>query len=409
MKRFAFEVKRYIEAERLLSPGAKIVVGLSGGADSTALLAVLCELGYECIAVNCNFGLRGAEAERDSLHARHTAQLLGAKFFRKDFDAKKYAADRGISLEMACRDLRYDYFAQFDADAIAVGHHREDNVETFFLNLLRGSGIHGLRGILPRRDKIIRPLLNSTRAEIVAYLQERGLEYVVDSSNLENDFMRNRLRNVVLPLLEREFPGASAKIAESISLLRANEQLYNSLLPARPERLVGQSPTLIFEWLAPYGFNACQCAKISTAHSGAVFTSLTHKLTICPKGKYNLESTASQPCRRPKLQGHYLPFTENFRPRPGVLYLDAEALPFDGEWELRPWQPGDRMRPFGMRGNRPVSDILADAGVPADRRAQTYVLTLNGEILWAVGYRTSAYYPITNYTTEILEISNEEI
>lgn len=415
MTPFARKISDFIRAEGLPGPGAKVIVGLSGGADSTALLAVLCELGYKCIALNCNFGLRGAEAERDSCHAELTAKRLGTEFHRKDFDAGKYADANHISVEMACRDLRYEFFEHMRlmvaAEAIAVGHHRDDNVETFFLNLLRGSGIHGLRGMLPKRDNIIRPLLAATRKEIFEYLEERGLEYVVDSSNLENDFKRNKLRNVIMPVFEREFPGVTAKIADSINLLRANEVLYNSLLPEMPESLAGASPTLIHEWLAPYGFNAAQCSKIAAASSGTLFKSSTHTLTICPKGNYHLESATggSQLHRRPHLSGRYIPFTSGFRPQPGVLYMDADAIPADAEWELRPWRPGDRMRPFGMRGHRAVSDILADAGVPADRRAQTYVLTLNGEIVWAVGFRTSAYYPITNYTTEILEIYHEKV
>lgn len=412
MTPFGRKVREFIDAEGLPAPGAKLIVGLSGGADSTALLAVMAELGYDCIAANCNFGLRGDEAERDSRHAENVARRLGAAFRRRDFDAGAVAAERGISLEMACRELRYDFFEELrlreGAEAVAVGHHREDNVETFFLNLLRGSGIHGLRAMLPRRDNIIRPLLGVSKSDILDYLSERGLDYVEDSTNRANDFKRNRLRNVVLPLLEREFPGASAKIADSIGLLRANEALYNSLIPPMPESFVGASPTLVHEWLAPFGFNADQCVKIPSAQSGAVFTSPTHRLTICPKGKYAIEAGPAHE-GAPRLTQRIIPFSENFRPRPGVLYLDADAIPAVGDWELRPWRPGDRMRPFGMRGNRAVSDILAEAGVPADKRRETYVLTLNGEILWAVGYRTSAYYPITNYTTEILEIRHENI
>lgn len=409
---FGRKVSDFIDAEGLPAPGAKLIVGLSGGADSTALLAVMRELGYVCVAANCNFGLRGIEAERDSLHACHVAERLGAEFCRRDFDTKAYAFGRSISLEMACRELRYDFFEQLrrevGAEAIAVGHHCEDNIETFFLNLMRGSGLHGLRAMLPRRGNVIRPLLGVSKAEILEYLGERGLAYVEDSTNRANDFKRNRLRNVVLPLIEREFPGASAKIADSIRFLRANDTLYNALLPPMPESLAGASPTLVHEWLAPFGFNADQCVKIPSAQSGAVFTSPTHRLTICPKGKYSLEA---EPAKRPapRLTRRIVPFSENFRPRPGVLYLDADAIPADGDWELRPWRPGDRMRPFGMRGNRAVSDILAEAGVPADKRREAYVLTLDDEILWAVGYRTSAHYPITKYTTEILEIYHEDI
>lgn len=413
MTSFARKVGKFIDAGKLLSPGAKVIVGLSGGADSTALLAVLSELGYDCVALNCNFHLRGDEAERDSLHAELTAKKLGAQFFRRDFDARDYASAKGISLEMACRDLRYGYFSEMlrstGAEAVAVGHHRDDNVETFFLNLLRGSGIHGLRGMLPKRDTIIRPFLGVTRSEILGYLAERNLEYVEDSSNLENDFKRNKLRNIILPLIEREFPGATAKIADSVNLLRENEQLYNSLLPEIPDSITGAMPTLIYEWFSAYGFNPDQCASIATAQSGAVFTSPTHELTICPGGKFELIQQNDHRDTRPELSGQIVAAPANFIPRPGVLYLDADAIPAEAEWHLRPWQPADRMRPFGMSGSRPVSDILAEAGIAANRRGETYVLTLNGDILWAIGFRTSALYPVTENTTRIIEIYHEKI
>lgn len=409
---FTERIARFIADERLLTPAAPVAVALSGGADSSALLAVLRALGYPCIALHCHFGLRGSEADRDLQFSRRLAERLGAEFRFIRFDTRSHMRQRRISAEMACRELRYQWFERVRLEtgvqAIAVGHHREDNVETFFLNLLRGSGLHGLRAMLPRRGPIVRPLLNVTRDDILDYLRSEQIDYITDSTNADNDFRRNRLRNVVLPLLEREFPGASDAISRSLACLRGNEELYNSLLPQRSDSLRDVSPTLLHEWLSPFGFNPANCRDILASAPGATFVSPSHRLTLCSGGRYVLASLDSDAPAPPRLAGRIIERPSNFVPVPGVLYLDADAIPDSPCWNLRPWRQGDRIRPFGMRGSRPVSDILADAGVPASERRNSYVLTLGDDIIWVVGLRASALYPVTATTRKIIEIYHEE-
>lgn len=407
---FEQRIARYIASERLLSPGAQVIVGLSGGADSAALLTVLTSLGYRCIAVHCHFGLRGDEADRDRDHSRKLARESGAEYREVEFNTKRYMAAHGVSAEMACRDLRYEFFENLrresGAEAIAVGHHREDNIETFFLNLLRGSGIHGLRGMLPKNRKIIRPLLEISRFEIEKYLSSKGIEYVTDSTNLDNDFKRNKLRNRILPLIEAEFPGAMDAIDRSIANLRGNEQLYNDLLPTRRDSLEGVTPTLLHEWLAPLGFNSDQCRQILTATTGAQFQSATCRLTICTGRRYVIDGLTNE-IQKPRLTGRLIERPQNFSPQKGVIYLDADQLPENSRWGMRPWRPGDRMRPFGMKGTKLVSDLLAEAGIAASRRHESFVLTLNDEIIWVVNVRASALYPVTDKTLRIIEITHE--
>lgn len=407
---FEQRIARYIASEHLLSPGAKVIVGLSGGADSAALLAVLTVLGYECIAGHCHFGLRDEEADRDLEHSAALAAQLGCKFCHVKFNAKQYMAEHGISAEMACRELRYDYFEKLrteeDAEAIAVGHHYEDNIETFFLNLLRGSGLHGLRGMLPANGKIIRPLLEASRSEIEAFLSSRNIGYVIDSTNLDNDFKRNKLRNRILPLLEAEFPGATEAIGRSIANLRGNEQLYNTLLPPRRDSLEDVTPTLLHEWLAPMGFNSDQCRQMLNAAPGAQFYSSAYRLTLCSNRYYVIDKLNSG-VKKPHLTGRIIKRQPNLLPKKGVIYLDADKVPENSRWKLRTWQPGDRMRPFGMKGSKLVADLLAEAGIAASRRRESFVLTLNNEIIWAVDVRASALYPITDKTVNIIEITHE--
>lgn len=409
---FEQRVAAYIGSEGLLRPGERVIVGLSGGADSTALLGVLSRLGYECVAVHCNFGLRGGESDADMRHSEALAARFNAKFVCVEFDVGSYMREHGCSTEMACRDLRYDFFRQqlreCDAGAIAVGHHMEDNVETFFLNLFRGTGIKGLRGMLPKRDCIVRPLLAESRRAIEQYVGWLGVDYVTDSTNALNEFKRNKIRNEVLPFLEERFPGAMDAVNRTICNLRADERIINAAVLADSTPLERMSPEMLRLKLSAMGFNASQCADIVRSAPGAAFVSPSHRLSILPGGKYEITGIDFT-LGRPRLSGRIYPKPAVFRPEPGVLYMDAEAMT-EASWELRPWQPGDRIRPFGMkRGSKPVSDLLAADGVSSSSRRQRYVLTRNGDIVWVVGVRASAHFPITEDTKQIIEIRHEKI
>lgn len=403
------KIKDYIKRESLLKEDSRVIIGLSGGADSVCLLAVMTRLGYDCVAVHCHFGLRGPEADRDAEFSGKIAAKLGAEFILRRFDTKEYARRKGVSIEMACRDLRYEAFEalrnEFGAEVIAVGHHREDNVETMFLNLLRGCGIHGVRGMLPRtRNHVIRPLLDVSRAEILNYLESEGLDFIVDSSNLENDVKRNKLRNVVIPAIVEQFPDAMTTLSRSVNNLRECARLYDRYLPQRSDSLEGVDSTLLHEWLAPYGFNADQCQRMLSASPGAQFDSEKFKVTICPGRKYELtETDKEQP--EPKLIMRRLKKDDGFSFKSGCLYLDTDSLPQDARFEVRRWKEGDRMIPFGMKGSRLVSDIMNDCGISASRRRYSHLLTINDDIVWIIGHRTSALYPITEKTEIITEIS----
>ena len=209
MKALEKQIAQVISRHRLLPQGKErpVLVALSGGADSVALLRLLLRLGYTCHAAHCNFHLRGDESERDELFVRQLCQRLGVTLHVQDFATADYAAAHKVSIEMAARQLRYDWFKRLRAEtgcqAVAVAHHRDDNVETLLLNLLRGSGLHGLTGMDYRRDGIVRPLLDVSRQQLTGYLGKLGQDYVTDSTNLQPDVRRNRLRLQVLPLLRQ--------------------------------------------------------------------------------------------------------------------------------------------------------------------------------------------------------------
>ena len=210
------KISDYISKHSLLSRDALHLVALSGGADSVALLRILRDLDYQIEAAHCNFHLRGAESDRDEAFVRQLCDSLGIKLHLIHFDTETYASVHQVSIEMAARELRYGYFRSLckdiGAETVCVAHHRDDAVETFLMNLLRGSGIHGLTGIRPKNGQIVRPLLCVGRQDILDYLHSIGQDYVTDSTNLESIVLRNKLRLQVLPLLKQLNPKAVENI-----------------------------------------------------------------------------------------------------------------------------------------------------------------------------------------------------
>ncbi|MEE1365889.1 MAG: tRNA lysidine(34) synthetase TilS, partial [Muribaculaceae bacterium] len=210
----------------------RLLVAVSGGADSVALLHVLLRLRKDCIVAHCNFHLRGEESDRDERHVVDLCASHGVELLVKHFDVAAYCARHKVSVEMACRDLRYEWFRQLMADRecsrIAVAHNSDDNVETMLLNLFRGTGIDGLAAMTVDNGEILRPLLGVTRRQIEEYLRECGIKYVVDSTNLESDYRRNFVRNELLPMIETRWPGARSALARTRQNLEGTRRFYRA-------------------------------------------------------------------------------------------------------------------------------------------------------------------------------------
>lgn len=435
---FQAKVERFIQRQGLLTGKRPVLVGLSGGADSVALLGVLVRLGYSCRALHCNFHLRGAESDRDEAFAHQFADSLGVPFSKVDFDTVGYAATHHESIEMAARSLRYRWFEEqrqaLDAEAIAVAHHRDDSVETLLMNLLRGSGLRGLGGIRPRNGRVIRPLLVVSRAEIEAWLQAQGWDYVTDSSNLSDAYTRNFIRLRVLPLLEQLNPAARETIARSAAHLSAAEQLYDYIVEqARKEVFVTAdilsivalshypaSETLLYEWLRPYGFSRMVVSELFEAlpgQSGKQFYSATHKLLKDRDHLYiaPLQHTTDwEPLAIPVADGEITaPFRLVFRcvertpdfqmePSSDIAYMDADKLP--AFLSLRLAQTGDWFIPLGMRGRKKLSDFFADQKMTQWEKEQQTVLCAGDSIAWVVGRRLDDRYRIGESTKMIFMV-----
>ncbi len=442
MRAFTDKVTNFIDRHRLLSPGDTVVVGCSGGADSVALLCVLHALGYRCVAAHCNYHLRGEESNRDMRHVEALAGRLGVDLCVRDFDVDARRASTGESLEMACRELRYAWFEELAdrerAAAVAVAHHREDQADTFFLNLLRGTGLRGLGGMAPRRGRVVRPLLDCTRAEIESYIHALGESWVDDSTNAGCDFARNRLRHRLLPLLDELRPGAVEYVVAAMERLREAGSFVADAARAAVERhtapdgstdlrALAREPHaayVLYEYLRGEGYRRPQTDDMLRAAAGggaAEFRggSGTHRRAVdhgmlrpatadtsAMQGDAAIDIDIARGVVSPvRIVVSRHPVTD-FRPErdPSVMYLDASALDGSPCWQLRHRRRGDRMRPFGMKGTRLVSDIYAQARLSeADKRA-AWLLTRDGEIIWAPGLRASAHFAVGPGTRQYLRL-----
>lgn len=452
------KIGAYIKKYKLLNTNNLYLVALSGGADSVALLLLLKEHGFNVHAAHCNFHLRGVESDRDEAFCVELCQELGVELHRAHFDTRTYADLHKVSIEMAARELRYNWFAQLCQDLSAAGvcvaHHRDDSVETVLLNLIRGTGLRGLTGIKPRSEQVmtcsqkpqgqlklmvLRPLLGVSRAEIEAFLTEKGQKYVTDSTNLEADVLRNKVRLQVLPLLRELNPAVSENIQrtaenlgeaqEVLDAVLADYENSNTLEISELEKY-GSSEYIIYEWLKNYGFNGSQVRQIINADSGGIVHSeqgfdvlkdrtrlIVEKTDVTFRAHRNVISKPSKRMIVPE-EGTYI-LDENSKVRvrkcavyvskdPYIATLDADKVAFP--LTIRRVEEGDWMVPYGMKGRKLLSDLMTDLKMNVfEKRRQLLVVDAQGVIVWAVGLRTDYRVAVGNQTKNVLEISFDSV
>lgn len=439
----------FITKHNLLHPERFYLVALSGGADSTALLLLMHRLGYKVEAVHCNFKLRGDESERDMFFCQNLCQKLGLKLHTLDFDTEGYAKKHKVSIEMAARVLRYDYFDQLSeevgADAICVAHHADDCVETLFVNLIRGTGIKGLTGISSQNGKIIRPLLCLRRSEIIQFLQEEGQPFVTDSTNLSSDYVRNKIRKEIIPKLKEINPSVETNITKTISHLNEAWQVLQAIsqdvhkdilvAPAQTGQEVlkvniselnaTKNPSFfLFETINPFGFSSTQTTEILTAISRntpptgkhweappyilcidreyliIAYQAIhaDHPLQIDDIGAYHCTPNGKLTIERHLVDVHFemlkVPFS---------VTMDADKVSFP--LTLRKIKTGDKFIPLGMTGFKLISNFLTDAKVSYIQRKHQLVLTdANNNIIWLVGHRIDQRVRLTSRTQAALNL-----
>ncbi len=443
---FLNKVGTFIAANGLLCNGDRVIVGVSGGADSTALLLVLRSLGYECVAIHCNFHLRGEESNRDQIFVENFCGELQIALKVIHFDTVEYADRHRCSIEMAARELRYDAFEKYrnecNCAAIAVAHHRDDSVETVLLNLVRGTGIRGLTGIKPRNGNVVRPMLCVSRQEIESWLKMQERTYVMDSTNLECEYKRNKIRLRVLPELRGLNPDADNAVFRTSMRLRGVLDIYLAAIENDMRRCVSRQPdgivrvsinamresvspeAVLFELLSPYGFTESQIENVISCLDGesgrifragnAILVKDRDSLLVNPlcgdDGILEMRITVSDGLCIPLPDGGNLRMALQTVPVPlirdtTIAMLDADKV--GRNIIIRRCRQGDSFIPFGMKGRKLVSDFMTDNKMSVLQKRDQIVLCNDSGIVWVVGRRIDNRYRVDEKTSNILIINME--
>lgn len=428
-----------------------MLIALSGGADSVALLLMMQERGKAEACAHCNFHLRGNESDRDEEFVRRLCEERGIRLFVKHFDTQTEAARTGESIEMAARRLRYDWFAELCLEhgfkEVAVAHHLNDNAETVLLNLVRGTGLSGLTGMAEKRPGVVRPLLSLSRHEILDYLRQKGQTYVTDSTNTDTHYRRNKLRHEVLPLLREMNPQIDRTLHETALRLQGVERIYRyGIAQLKKEvcrtisshdslqddlqahshdglridvRKLSTSPapeTLLYELLAPYGLSAEQSVQALQMRVGAVMESPVGYLLTRTTQEIAVEPLPRpfSPIKIPDSDGIFFrayglqigvrrmqrgELTDIPRDKCSAA-LDADCI--KGELILRPIATGDRFVPFGMRGSKLVSDYLTDRHYSRIDKLRAMTVADEHGIVWLVNERPAGHCAVTPATQRIV-------
>lgn len=431
---------QYVKEYNLFESNQTILLAVSGGIDSMILCDLFLKSNFKFAIAHCNFHLRGEESNRDERFVREYAQKNNIKIHVKEFDTYSYMKEKGKSMQVSAREMRYSWFNELLKEEgysyIATGHHIDDSIETFFMNILRGTGIAGLHGILQKVNLVIHPLLFTGRAEIVNYQKENKLEFVEDSSNATTKYTRNKIRHELIPLVKEIAPNFDKIISKEIERFRETEVVFRSVInDAKTELLEIENQTIkisieklksyvpqkifMYEILSDFGFNEATINSIEDAlleTSGKQFYSETHRLVkdrdyllIVKNKPQNLNQyliDESQTSVYSPIILHlevlkdlqYVKILKNKE----VAMLDYDKLSFP--LILRKWKKGDSFFPYGLKGEKKISEFYKNLKYSILDKENQWLLCSENDIIWVVGQRIDDRYKITKSTKTIFKI-----
>lgn len=415
--------KETIERRKLFSAGDRLLLAVSGGVDSVVLCELCKRVGYSFVIAHCNFQLRGEESKRDEEFVRKLAGQYSVEFVLARFDTESYAAENKLSVQVAARDLRYNWFKQFidekKADWILTAHHADDNIETVLMNFFKGTGISGLRGIPEKNDRIVRPLLGIRKAQLLDFAKTTDLHWVEDSSNVSDKYSRNYFRNQLIPLVGQLYPQAEENILSNISRFSEVEMIYQQAIEQFKKklieqkgsefyipilRLLQQNPlnTIVYELTKNFGFSAAQSKeiiKLFDSESGKMIQSATHRIIRHRKW---LVISALAPGDNTiivideydkKIDTHKFSLTVETRNGDYTLVKNSSELAqLDKKYIkfpliLRKAKPGDYFYPLGMKKKKKLNRFLIDQKASKIEKENVWVIESGKRIAWVVGHR----------------------
>ena len=434
----------FIKKNNLFQKNDTILLTVSGGVDSVVMCELFYQAGFKFAIAHCNFKLRGEDSEGDEAFVKELAKKYKVEVFTKSFNTTAYAEENKVSIQMAARDLRYNWFEELRKEhhfaTIATAHHHDDNIETVLMHLVKGTGIRGLRGIPVKQGKIIRPLLFTDKKNILHFAGKNNLQHREDVSNSSNKYERNKLRLDIIPQLEEINPSFSNSFADNILYFNEAVGLFDEALHRVKKKIMREEngtvyisipklihhsahSTILFELLQPYGFNSEQVKQIVEhfkAEPGALFFSPTHRLL---KDRKELIVTLAAP----SLYTEDLVLTETKKVQLADFTLSIEVIPIDKfhlkkdknfislDYDklqfplmVRRWKAGDYFYPFGMKKKKKkLSNFLVDQKIPLTQKEKILVLLSGEKICAVIGQRPDERFVVTGKTKEIwqLEIS----
>jgi tRNA(Ile)-lysidine synthase len=432
----------FIQKNNLFTTKDRLLLAVSGGVDSVVLCELCRRAGFDFAIAHCNFKLRGSDSDRDEHFVQQLAIKYGVDFYHTDFATEAIAKQEKKSIETAARDLRYAWFEKIREEkgfaCIVTAHHAGDNIETMLMNFFRGTGIKGLRGILPKNGRVVRPLLFTRRNELEAFLEANELAFVSDHTNFEDEYTRNYFRNQVIPVVQKTFPQAEDNLLRNIERFAGAELLYNDAVEAYKKKLLEpkgaevhipvlklmQLPalsTILYEIISDYGFTAHQTDEVMAllqAETGKYVASATHRiiknrkwLIIAPLATENAQTIlVEQGSGSIVYPGGMLVFekktVENSEVEPdnNLAQLDDDLIKFP--LLLRKWKTGDYFYPLGMTKKKKLNRFLGDLKLSVTQKEAVWVLEMDKKIIWVVGKRIDDRFKVTSKTKEICLITS---
>ncbi len=449
--------QQHIIREKLFDRNDTLLLAVSGGLDSVVLCDLCIQSGFPLLLAHANFHLRGEESDRDEHFVRDLAKKYGKVVLVKSFETERYAQDANLSIQVAARNLRYQWFhelledptlaalAQMDSAAsvpvsgakyILTAHHLDDNVETLLMHFFRGTGMGGLRAMAPKQDRLVRPLLFAKKEELKAYAQDEHLPWVEDSSNDLDKYARNYLRRSIIPLMEKIYPGTVANLASNIERFRDIDLIYQEYvsemkrklfepkgneihIPVRKLQQMVPLQTICFEICKEFGYSASQTAELIAlldSESGRILSSPSHRiikhrnwLIVSPHRQAEPQTIVIDPgisqawisnfsihLSRPPLDSCSL------HVNPAVALLDLHDIRFP--LLIRKWKPGDYFYPLGMRKKKKLARFFIDQKLSKLDKEKIWVMESDRKIIWVMGLRIDDRFKVKPQTAQVLKI-----